>query len=143
MSFNLYNEYAERALKATAPNLATADIKIIFVDSSLYTFDQAHDFLDDVPGGARVDDPVALTDRTCEAGVFRAADISTSLPDGAGTVNAVIGYYDSGVEATSLLIFYNDQSPDLPFTADGNSRQLRWNAGEGEIFRLVRVAPPL
>lgn len=140
MAFNLYNEYAERCLLGTAPNLSTASIKLLFV-SAAYTFDQAHGFIDSIAEEARVMNPVDLPDRDCSAGVFRAADLNVVIPNGEDAVIAVIGFLDTGSEETSLLIFYDDQCPDLPFAGDGNMRQIRWNSGEGELFRLVRVAP--
>jgi len=51
------------------------DIKAILVDTGTYTVDlDAHQFLDDIPGGARVATSANLASKTTTDGVADAAD---------------------------------------------------------------------
>jgi len=140
MTASTYNSYAESCLRKTGNNPEVVNIYVQLVDTTVYTFNATHVFLADIPALARVGDPGLLSNLRVDNGVFRADNLV--LTPLTGTAHAAIIYEDTGVEATSPLMFYNDQSVDLPITGDGSPQLLKWNDGEGEIFRFVRTAPP-
>lgn len=107
-----------------------SDPKIIAIEAGLYTFSQAHDFLDDIPVGARL----ATVDLTSVSfGVsleaYLDADNPTYLTPSVGTVVAFIIYNDSGVEATSPLLLFIDSGVTLPITTEsGRDLEVTFNA---------------
>lgn len=117
-------------------NLSTLNIKAVLVDTALYTFSAAHDFLDDVPSGARVATSGNLASKTTTGGVFDAADVTFTAVTGA-TVEAVIIYNDTGTASTSDLIAYVDSaSSGLPFTPNGGDCLLSFDNGASKVFAL-------
>lgn len=112
------------------------DIKAVLVDTALYTVDlDAHQFLDDIPGGARVATSANLAGKTTTDGVADANDVTFPTVSGA-TVEAVVLYQDTGVEATSRLIAYIDTATGLPVTPNGGDITVQWAATANRIFRL-------
>lgn len=138
MANALYNPGRNSFLTADIDWLAD-DIRVILVDAADYTFNQDHDFLDDVPAGARVAVSGALTGKTAVAGVADADDLS-----GASAFLAVvgdpseylIGYKHTGVESTSNLIFRIDTATNLPVTPNGGDIEVLWDNGANKIFKL-------
>lgn len=128
----LYPKFKEALLKGDV-DLETADVKAVLVDSAEYTYDAAHDFLDDVPAAAREGTTAALASKTFTDGVFDAADVA--LPDDGGDqAEALILYVDTGVEGTSQLIAYIDTATGLPLTPDSVEDSIQWHASG--IFAL-------
>lgn len=111
-------------------DLLTDDIRIILVDTADYTVDQAnHDFLSDVPAGARVATSGALASKTVtDPGVFDAADVTLSSVSG-DVSEAIIGYKHTGTESTSNLIWYDTDASGLPITPNGQNITITWDAG--------------
>lgn len=133
MANQLYTTYKVACLTGNAPDLATADVKAVLVDTDDYTFSAAHEFLSDVAAGARVATTAALGSKTTTGGVFDAADIA--LPDSGGDqAEALVLYVDTGTEGTSRLIAYIDTATGLPITPDSTEDTITWNASG--IFAL-------
>ena len=119
---------------STNISLTTGDVKIILVDLADYTYSVAHDFLDDVPGAARVKVSTALAAKTVTAGVFDAADL-TLLSVTGDQSEALIIFIDTGVESTSRLVAFIDTGiTGMPITPDGGNINLVFNASG--IFAL-------
>lgn len=117
-------------------NLATLNLKAVLIDTGAYTFSAAHDFLDDVPSGARIATSGNLTSKTTTGGVFDAADVTFTAVTGA-TVEAVIIYNDTGTASTSDLIAYIDTfSAGVPFTPNGGDCTCAWDNGANKVFAL-------
>jgi hypothetical protein len=116
---------------------AADDIRAILVDTGAYTVNLAtHDFLDDIPGGARVATSAALSGKSSTAGVADANDVTFSAVTGA-TVEAVVLYKHTGVEATSNLIAYMDTGmTGLPVTPNGGDITVQWANTTNRIFKL-------
>lgn len=75
-------------------------IKVVLVDAADYTVNlSTHDFLDDVPAGARVA-TATLASKSASAGVADAADVTFTAVTG-DISEALVIYRDSGAEATS------------------------------------------
>lgn len=111
-------------------------VRVIMVDTAAYTYNAAHDFLDDVPGGARIAVSGDLQNKTFAGGVFDADDITIAAVAGA-TVEALIIYQHTGSDATSRLIAYWDTGvTGLPFTPNGSDALIAWSSGASRILAL-------
>lgn len=115
---------------------AADDIRVILVDNGAYTVNLAtHDFLDDVPGGARIAVSAALGGKTSTAGVADANNVTFTAVSGA-SVESIVLYKHTGVEATSNLIGYIDTATNLPITPNGGDITVSWDNGANKIFKL-------
>lgn len=113
----------------------TDDIRAILVDTAAYTVDLTnHDFLDDIPGGARIA-TVALTGESVAGATFDANDAVFASVSGA-TCEAVVLYKHTGTESTSRLIAYIDTATGLPVTPNGADITVQWDNGANKIFTL-------
>jgi len=114
----------------------TDDVRAILVDTGAYTVNlSTHQFLSDVPAGARIAVSGALASKTVAAGVADAADVTFTAVSGA-TVEAIVIYKHTGVEGTSRLIAYIDTATGLPVTPNGGDINLVWDSGANKIFKL-------
>lgn len=112
------------------------DIKAVLVDTGAYTVNLAtHEFLSDIPVGARIATSGNLAGKTSTAGVADANDLTFTAVTGA-TVEALVLYKDTGVAATSPLIAYIDSATGLPFTPNGSDVDVIWDSGANKIFKL-------
>ena len=119
-------------------------IRLQLVDTGAYTPDvRAHDYLDDIPGGARIGSSVVLAGKTTNhttsalyyGGVADANNVVVSAVTGA-TVEALVLYKDTGTEATSPLILYLDTATGLPFTPNSGDVTISWDNGNSRIFKI-------
>ena len=135
MSNQIYDKYKEALLDALAnTDLNDGDVRVILIDAADYTFSQAHDFLDDVPGAARVATSGTMTTTTVTNGVFDADDVVLALVTGDPS-EALLFYIHTGVESTSRLVAYIDTGvTGLPVTPNGGNINLVWNASG--IFKI-------
>lgn len=105
--------------------LLTDTVKVVLVDTALYTFDADHEFLSDVPAGARVAISPALANKTVTDGVLKADDVT--LPSVAGaTVEAFYVYSDTGDAATSRLWRWCDDAAGLVYTPNSGDVTIYW-----------------
>jgi len=112
------------------------NIKVVLVDSADYTLDlAAHDFLDDIPAGARVATSGNLASKSTTGGVFDAADITITGVTG-DQFEYIIIYRDSGAAGTSQLIACIDTASGLPCTPNGGDITITWDSGTNKIFAL-------
>ena len=118
-------------------DLLSDDIRVILIDAADYTVAiDTHDFLDDVPAGARVAVSGALTSKTTTLGVFDAADITFSSVTG-DVSEALIIYQHTGTDSTSELIAYIDTGvTGLPVTPNGGDITVTWDSGSDKIFKI-------
>lgn len=117
-------------------DLASDDIRAILIDTADYTYSAAHDFLDDVPAGARVAVSSAFASKTITGGVLDAADLTFSSVTG-DQCEALIIYKHTGTDSTSPLIAYIDTvSSGLPVTPIGTDITWQWDSGANKIFAI-------
>lgn len=107
-------------------DLLVDTIKVTLVDAADYTFSAAHDYIDDVPAGARVA-TATLGSKTTTSGIFDAADATFTSVTG-DVSEALVIWKDTGVEATSCVIAYIDTASGLPVTPVGTNILVTWNA---------------
>jgi len=106
MASKLYPLYLQRILGAGL-DLSSLDVRAVLVDLADYTYSDAHEFLSDVAGAARVAVTGALGSKTITNGIFDAAD--SLFPTATGDPSeAVIFYQHTGSDATARLIKFND-----------------------------------
>jgi hypothetical protein len=115
-------------------NMSSGNIKAVLIDLADYSYNAAHNALDDVAAGSRVATSGNLGSKTFTDGLFDAANASFTAVTGDQS-EAVILYLDSGVESTSLLIaFFDTGVTGLPVTPNGGDINLTFNASG--IFQL-------
>lgn len=135
MANALYDLARKRFLEG-AFNWNTDTIKAILVDTALYTPNlTSHEFLSDVAGGSRIATSGAFSGKTTTGGAADANDVTFSSVSGA-SIEAIIIYSDTGVEATSPLIAYIDTATGLPITPNGGDIIVTWDNGTNKIFKL-------
>lgn len=100
---NLIYPKAREAFGKAGIDLINDTIKCVLIDLADYTYDAAHDNLDDVASGARVGTPQALANKSMVDGVFDADDVVFPTVVG-DPCEAVLIYKDTGTESTSKLI---------------------------------------
>ncbi len=129
MANAVYPKYKEALISGSSNiSLSSGNVKAILVDTADYTYSSAHDFLDDVPGGAIVATSSNLGTKTVTNGVFDSADFTFSAVTGDQS-EALILYIDTGSSATSRLVAYIDTGvTGLPVTPNGGDINVTVNA---------------
>lgn len=137
MANAIYPKFKEALLKGLSNvDLTSGTIKVTLIDTADYTYSTAHDFYDDVPVAARVATGTLANPTVSAAGVFDADDLRLTGVSG-DTCEALIIWKDTGSEATSRLVFYQDSvGSGLPITPNGGSVLLEWDSGANKIFAL-------
>lgn len=132
---NTIYDSARKAFLEGQLNMLTDTIKVIAVDTGAYTVNTAtHQFLSDIPSGARVTPAVELVNKSTAGGAFDADDVIFPAVTGA-SIETVIIYKDTGTDTTSPLILYIDTATGLPVTPNGGEIVLAWDNGSNRIFR--------
>lgn len=128
MSNAWYPEYVEAVLTGAANvDLTTGTLKATLVDTADYTYSSAHDFIADVPSGARVA-TTTLASPTVTGKVLDADDATFSSVTG-DQAEAIVIWKDTGSEATSRLVLYLDTGvTGLPVTPSGGDVLVTWDA---------------
>ena len=129
MANKLYPKSKKQFLQAGI-DLASLNVRAILVDAGAYTYDDAHDFLDDIPSGARIAVSGNLTGKTFgDNGSFDSDDPTLTGVSGA-SIEAIVLYVHTGTDSTSRLIMYQDTGvTGLPLTPDGSDVQITVDAG--------------
>jgi hypothetical protein len=119
---NAIYDKAREAWATGQINWTSDTIKLVLVDTGAYTVNLAtHQFLSDIPAGARIGTSPALSSKTATAGVLDAADVTTLAVPGTVTVEAAVIIKDTGVVGTSPVLIYMDSATSgLPFTTNGS-----------------------
>lgn len=129
MTKALATAYLEKRA-TTGLNLSTLNLKLVALDAT-YTYSAAHDFLDDISGGAIVATSGNLGSKTTTAGVFDSADVSLGSPAAGSTITQFWLYRDTGTSSTSELIYYfNEDSAAsaISIATDGTEKTVTVNA---------------
>lgn len=114
----------------------TDDIRMILIDTGAYTPNLAtHDFLNDIPAGARISVSPALTGKTSTDGVADATDPVFTAVTGT-TVEAIVVYKHTGSDATARLIAWLDTQTGLPFTPNGGDVTYQIPNDANRLFKL-------
>lgn len=135
MANALYDKSREKFLDGQL-SWSSDNIKIVLVDAADYTVNLAtHEFLSDIPSGARVATSDNLTTKTITAGIADADNVTFTAVTGDPS-EAVVIYKDTTNAATSPLIAYIDSATGLPVTPNGGDITITWDNGTNKIFKL-------
>ena len=134
MANAIYPKYKEVILgAATNTNLLTGTVKVALVDTGVYTYSAAHQFLTSLTGVVGTAGTIGAT-KSVTNGVFDGADVTFTAVTG-NSVEALVIYVDTGTAGTSPLVAYIDTSvTGLPVTPNGGDISITWNASG--IFAL-------
>lgn len=136
MANKLYPK-AKEAFLSGGIDLTSDTLKAILVDLADYTYDAAHDFLDDIPAAARVATSSAMTNTSVTNGVFDADNVTWTSVTGDQS-EAIVIYKEGASEGQSNLIVYIDTATaGLPVTPNGSNITVAWSAGANKIFALT------
>ena len=116
----------------TGMNVTTIDIKAVLLRG--YTYDAAHDNLDDIGAGLRVATSANMANVALTATVTVASggctvtgpgvdcdDFSWTAVAAGAACESIVWYRDTAVEGTSTLIVYVDTQTGLPITPNGQN----------------------
>ena len=102
MATKIYPKFKKAAISGGANcNLLTGNVKLTMVDTGAYTYDDTHEFLSDVPSGARIGTTGNLSSKAVsDMAAFTSAN---GRADGiTGTsVEALVMYIDTGTPSSS------------------------------------------
>jgi hypothetical protein len=110
MASAIYPKFKEALLKGDV-DLDTADLRVVLVSSS-YTYNAAHDFHDDLTNILATSASFAASSLT--NGALDFADVTISGLDTGETAAAYVLYVWTGSSATSQLVAFKDDAPELP-----------------------------
>ena len=129
MANKLYPKSKKQFLQAGI-DLASLNVRAILVDTGAYTYDDAHDFLDDIPSAARIAVSGNLTGKAFgDDGSFDSDDPTFTTVSG-NSIEAIVLYVHTGTESSSRLIMFQDTGvTGLPLTPDGSDVQITVDAG--------------
>ena len=107
------------------------DIRVVLLDGTEYAPAlTVHEFLSDVPLGARLGMSDALTGKSDAGGVLDADDATVPAVSGS-VVSAYVLVKYTGTDATSPLIQHKSFTPQVP---PSGPMTLRWDNGLAKIF---------
>jgi len=123
MANKVYPSYKAACMSGgPATNLLTGNVKALMVDTGAYTYDDADEFLADIPSGAVIATSGNLGGKSVSAlAAFKSANARWDGVTGV-SVEAVVLIIDTGSRASSRLVAYWDTGvTGLPVTPSGES----------------------
>jgi hypothetical protein len=107
-------------------------VDVALVDTGVYTYNAAHQFLTSLTGIVGTAQEITAT--TVTNGVFDGNDVTFTAVTG-NTAEALVIFIDTGTAATSRLVAFIDTGvTGLPVTPNGGNITVTWNASG--IFAL-------
>ena len=135
MANGLYDKARQKFLDGSI-SWSSDNIKIVLVDAADYTVSlSTHEFLSDIPSGARVATSDNLGNKTSTSGIADADNVTFTAVTGDPS-EAIVIYKDTTNAATSDLIAYIDTATGLPVTPNGGDITITWDNGTNKIFKL-------
>lgn len=128
MANDFYTKYKSKQIRGTASVDWTSDtIKTVLCTAGYTANINADEFLDVIPGGARLaTTTVASISETNGVTLVAVPSVFASVAGSAGT--QIVIYKDTGVEATSpLLILFDTFDGGMPVTPAGRNIELNFN----------------
>lgn len=109
----------------------TNDIRCCLVRG--YTYNSAHDFLDDIT--TIVVRSSAFTTKTVTNGVADADDVTFTAVGAGADIESLVIYKYNAVDSAARLIAYIDTGTGFPISPDGSDVVIQWDA-TNKIFTL-------
>lgn len=133
MANAIYPKYKEAIIQSSANSSLTGTVKVALVDTGVYTYNAAHEFLTSLTGVVGTAQTIGAT-KTYTNGVFDGGDVTYTAVTG-NSAEALVIYIDTGSSSTSRLVAYLDTGiTGLPVTPNGGDINVVWNASG--IFAL-------
>jgi hypothetical protein len=123
----IYPKFKEALwLQSANSNANTGTVRVALVDTGVYTYSAAHEFLTSLTGVVGTAQTVGS--KTFTDGVFDGTDVTYTAVTG-NSAEALVFYIDTGTAATSRLIQYIDSGfTGLPVTPNGGDITITFNA---------------
>ena len=133
MANAIYPLYKQALLDGSAnTDINDLTVKVALVDTGVYTYSAAHEFLTSLTGVVGTAQTIAAT--TVANGLFDGDNVTYSGVTG-NSVEALVIYIDTTVAGTSRLVAYIDSGViGLPVTPNGGDITVTWNVSG--IFQL-------
>ena len=133
MANAIYPLYKQALLDGSAnTDINDLTVKVALVDTGVYTYSAAHEFLTSLTGVVGTAQTIAAT--TVANGLFDGDNVTYSGVTG-NSVEALVIYIDTTVAGTSRLVAYIDSGvTGLPVTPNGGDITVTWNVSG--IFQL-------
>lgn len=138
MSNAIYELWKQELLKGNANSVLNSTegatgVYAALVDTSVYTFNQAHQFYSQLTGIVGTDQEI--TAKTQALGVFDGNDVTFPTVTGASAEAIVLYRKNAGANSTWQLVAYIDTGvTNLPVTPNGGNIGLAFNAAG--IFKI-------
>jgi hypothetical protein len=133
MANAIYPKYKEAVIQSSANSSLTGTVKVALVDTGVYVYNAAHEFLTSLTGVVGTAQTIGAT-KTYTNGVFDGGDVTYTAVTG-NSAEALVIYIDTGSSSTSRLVAYLDTGiTGLPVTPNGGDINIIWNASG--IFAL-------
>jgi hypothetical protein len=135
MSNAFYGKGRQAFAEGSVPWL-TANIKSVLVDAAQYTVAiDTHQFLSDIPSGARIATSPNMTGKSTTLGVLNVANFAWAAVSGL-SAEIAIWYLDTGTASTSPLLLYIDTATGLPVTPNGGDINWQTDTGANKLAKL-------
>ena len=133
MANAIYPLYKQALLDGSAnTDINDLTVKVALVDTGVYTYSAAHEFLTSLTGVVGTAQTIAAT--TVANGLFDGDNVTYSGVTG-NSVEALVIYIDTTVAGTSRLVAYIDSGvTGLPVTPNGGDITVTWSVSG--IFQL-------
>ena len=136
MANKIYPLWKEAVMQGASNSSLAGNVKALLIDTADYTYSDSHQFHSDVAGAAIVATSPNLSGKTYTNGVFDSSDYTFSAVTGDQS-EALIYFIDTGVSATSRLVFYDDTNiSGAPVTPNGGDINVALDNGSNKIFAL-------
>lgn len=138
----IYPKFKEHVLSVclgSSAKIVSPVVKAILVDMADYTYSASHEFLSDVPSGARVATSPDLANRTYTAGVLDADDTTFSAVTGdqsEGIIFVVMPASGANDSNTRLVALEDSAITGAPVTPNSGDINLAFDSGATKIFAL-------
>ena len=116
-------------------NLNTAVIGVTLVNTTLYTFSAAHDFLNDIPVAARIATS-SLTNVAVASGRLDADNLDIASVAVNSVINAVVLFISTANSSTSPLLFIQSEGVGFPATPDGGTVTVNFESSDPFIMKI-------
>ena len=116
-------------------NLATSTIGVTLVNTTLYTFSAAHDFLNDIPTAARIATS-SLTNVAVASGRLDADNLKISAVAVNSVINGMVLFVSATDSSKAPLLFIQSEGTGFPLTPDGGTVTITFPSSDPFILKV-------
>jgi hypothetical protein len=116
----IYPRWKAAIMQASANSSLGGNVRLVLVDTGAYTYSAAHEFLSDIPSGARIATSGNVGGKTYTDGAFDFTTPVTFTGVTGASIEAYVIYIDTGTAGTSRLVAFIDTGvTGFPVTPNG------------------------